>query len=238
MAATRKLFLTHAGELAHLLICDVGRGGLVAQFARSYAEQNGRQGLLSDRDRLPELESTIGREALLVMTAEVHRLLPEAFQAGRKGALRPEDANFLEAFYEEFLEALARGLRRSPANASAEAEEFRADLEMYSRWRGRAMAAASAAAAGESPFPDRCAFLLDASMIEQARRASADFEKELLRTAARRFRQLGQSRLSPTKAPQPRGEKLPPRGSKSKPPGRAPKSAGRKKSAPRNRSKP
>ena len=82
MAASRKLFLTHAGELAHRLMQDVYRGGLVARFVRAYAEQYGRYGLLSETERLSELESTIGREALLVMAAGVRRiLLPQAFAA-------------------------------------------------------------------------------------------------------------------------------------------------------------
>jgi len=201
VAAQRKLFLTHAGELAHRLVRDVGRDGLVARFVRSYAEMHGRHGLLSDPARLPELASTVGREALLVMAADVRRLLPQAFLPGPKGLLRPDDAAFLETFYAEFLASLSRGLDWPSAEASAEAEMFQRDLEMYRRWGQRPASAASAEHAGESPFRDRCALLLDPAMMEQARRAAAEFEKEVLRTAARRFRQLGRTRDFRARAP-------------------------------------
>lgn len=43
----------------------------------------------------------------------------------------------------------------------------------------------------ESPFADRCALLLDPDMMEQARKAAAEFEGEVSRTTARMFSQLG-----------------------------------------------
>jgi hypothetical protein len=61
MAARRKLFVTHAGEMAHLLVRAVRPQGLIATFAQSYArhgrEGGGRTGAGA------ELESTMGREA-------------------------------------------------------------------------------------------------------------------------------------------------------------------------------
>jgi hypothetical protein len=212
VTATRKLFLTHAGELAHRLTHEVGRDGLVARFVRSYAERHGRHGLLNDQARLPELTSTIGREALLVMAADVRRLLPQAFSPGPKGALRPDDAAFVDAFYAEFLAALARGLDWRLGDASSEApsesEMFRRDLEMYRRWSQRPAPASGATRAGESPFRDRCALLLDPAMMEQARRGAAEFETEILRTAARRFRQLGRAQFFTAKAPRRRRAKV------------------------------
>ena len=237
MAAQRKLFLTHAGELAHRFVRDVGRDGLVAHFVRSYAERHGRRGLLSDPARLPELSSTIGREALLVMAADIRRLLPQAFARGPKGALRPDDAAFIEAFYAEFLASLARGMDWPPGEASSETQMFRRDLEMYRRWGQRPASAASAGRAGESPFRDRCALLLDPAMMEQARRGAADFESEILRTAAQRFRQLGRSHVSSArsprhrraKAPRRRRAKVPRRNTKRKPPRHSVKPSRRKK---------
>jgi len=231
VAAQRKLFLTHAGELAHRLTHDVGRDGLVARFVRSYAERHGRHGLLSDAARLPELTSTIGREALLVMAADVRRLLPQAFAPGPKGVLRPDDAAFLEAFYAEFLASLTRGFDWPSAEASAEAAMFRRDLEMYRRW-GQRPASASASSAGrgdESPFRDRCALLLDPAMMEQARRGAADFEGEILRAAARRFRQLGRTRVFTAKVQRRRRAKLPRRNAKQKSARRSAKSMSRQK---------
>jgi hypothetical protein len=242
VAATRKLFLTHAGELAHRLTHDVGRDGLIARFVRSYAERHGRHGLLSDPARLPELTSTIGREALLVMAADVRRLLPQAFPPGPRGALRPDDAAFVDTFYEEFLAALARGLDWRLGDASSEApsesEMFRRDLEMYRRWSQRAAPASGANRAGQSPFRDRCALLLDPAMMEQARRGAAEFETEILRTAARRFRQLGRAQFFTEKAPRRRRAKVPRRKAKRRPASRPAKAPRRKRKPVRRPAKP
>lgn len=207
VVALRKLFLTHAGELAHRLVSEVGRGGLVARFVRSYIEQHDRHGLLSDPARLPELESTIGREALLVMAANVKRLLPEAFKPGPKGTLRADDAAFVNVFYADFLAALSRAMAGSPKEAENEAETFSRDLGMYRRWDERLAVISRDRHANESPFRDRCAILLDPDMMEEARGAAADFEKEVLHTASQRFAHLGQSRLSVGRPKQPRAPK-------------------------------
>jgi hypothetical protein len=208
VTAQRKLFLTHAGELAHRFVREVGRDGLVEHFVRSYAERHGRPGLLSDPARLPELASTIGREVLLVMAADVRRLLPQAFARGPKGVLRPDDAAFVEAFYAEFLTSLMRDLDWPRAHASSEAKMFRRDLEMYRRWGQRPKSAAGAGHSTQTPFRDRCALLLDPAMMEQARRGAADFENEILRAAAQRFGQLGRSRAFTAKAPRHRRTKV------------------------------
>ena len=216
MANRRKLFLTHAGELAHLLQRDVGRDGLVAHFARSYADRHGRRGLLSDAARLPELESTIGREALLVMAADIRRLLAQEFPRGPKGAIRPEEAAFLDSFYAEFLASLIRGLRLAPSEAESEAEMFRRDLEIYRRWRDRPGPIAGVRGdESKSPFPDRCALLLDPAMMEHARRAAAEFENQILLHAAGRFRQLGRAAMVTPRAPKPPKKQLPVRAKKS-----------------------
>ena len=93
------------------------------------------------------------------------------------------------------------------AEAETEAEAFRKDLEIYAGWRERnptvpAPRKASKASRDESPFPDRCAILLDSGMMEQARRAAARFQSDLLRLGTRIFGQLGrlasQRRMSVT----------------------------------------
>ena len=256
MAAQRKLFLTHAGELAHRLMHDVDGDGLVARFVRSYAERYGRYGLLGDPARLPELASTIGREALLVMAADVRRLLPQAFSPGPKGALRPDDAAFVDAFHAEFLAALMRALDlppEDPGKGPSETAMFRRDLEMYRHWGQRPGPAAGAASAGggaragESPFRDRCALLLDPAMMEQARRSAADFEGEILHTTERRFAQLGRLRVFTARPTRGRGAKarvrrkakLPRRGAKRKlPSGPAKPMRSKKKPMRRKKRKP
>ncbi len=85
MPGKRKLFIMHAQELAHRLVHSIAHGGLVEQFVRSYAERYNRRKLTGDPLRLRELESTIGREALLAIAVEVRRLAPRAFAQGGSG---------------------------------------------------------------------------------------------------------------------------------------------------------
>lgn len=196
MAAKRKLFITHAGELANRLVRAVERDGLVAEFVRSYAARHGRKKLVNDPARLRELERTIGRETLLVMTIEIRRLLPRAFASGPGGTLRPEEATLCDAFYEEFIASLERAIEWPPAEAATEAGSFQRDLDMYRQWSNRSAAPSRAA---ESPFPDRCAILLDPAMMEQARRAGAGFEVDATHAAARMLGQLGRGAVRATR---------------------------------------
>ena len=69
MARQRKLFITHAGALAHHLVRAVRPHAMIADFARSYAQRHGRACVVDEPGRVRELESTLGREAILVMVA-------------------------------------------------------------------------------------------------------------------------------------------------------------------------
>ena len=197
MAAKRKLFIAHASELAHLLVRATGPGELISRFVRSYAERYDRATLRNQPANLREMESTIGREALLVMAAEIRRVVPRAFASGPRASLSADDAAVAQAFFTEFMASLARAMAGSPQKAVVEAETFQRDLEMYDLWTARrSWHGPGLGGAPESPFPDRCALLLDPSMMEQARRASADFENELGKAAARIFDHLGRGGLS------------------------------------------
>jgi hypothetical protein len=211
MPGKRKLFVTHAGELAHRLVRAVKRDGLVAQFVRSYAERHNRQKLVADPDHMRLLESTIGREALLVIVVEVRRLLPRAFGTGRGSMLRPEEAALSDAFYAEFLASLGRAMEWPASEAAAEAQDFQRDLEVYGRWKERSAVSARASSVGasESPFADRCAILLDPAMMEHARRAAADFEAEVASMGVRMLGQLGRGTIRAAKKSPQRARKSP-----------------------------
>jgi hypothetical protein len=191
MAAPRKLFLTHAAELAHHLVRAIARDAMVAEFVRRYAARHDRHKVVANAERLREMETTISREALLLIAAEVRRLLPRAFGLSRDS--RSEDLALCDVFFTEFLEALSRALQWPLADGGAEIQAFRRDLEMYARWgeRNPELPRASKRSADDSPFPDRCAILLDSAMMEQARRAAAEFQVDLLRLGTRIFAQLG-----------------------------------------------
>ena len=81
-----------------------------------------------------------------------------------------------------------------PAEAATEAASFQRDLDMYRQWSNRSAAPSRAA---ESPFPDRCAILLDPAMMEQARRAEPDFEVDVTHAAGRMLGRLGRGTAAP-----------------------------------------
>ena len=205
MAGKRKLFIMHAGELANRLVHAFKHNGLVVAFVRRYAQRYKRAKLISDPERIRELELTIGREALLSVAVEIRRLVPRAFTDGTRSAA-VEQATLADAFFAEFVAALGRSLDWPSDDVAAERQALERDLEMYWRWRQRSAAASYArrSSVGESPFPDRCAILLDPPMMEQARRAAAEFETEALRTGARILDRLGRHSIdSPRRTSRP-----------------------------------
>jgi hypothetical protein len=216
MAKHRKLFITHAGELAHRLVRAVRPHGMIADFAKSYAQRHGRVGVVDEPQRVRELESTLGREAVLVMVAEVHRQLPAALGARKGHALEPEEVAFAQMFWPEFMTALGRVLEWSPDDFASEREALDRDLLMYRRWSERApFPGAPVPQDGTSPFLDRCALLLDPSTMEEARQAAAEFEKQLVHAAARILDHLG--RTGDDK-PRPKKSRRPHRPASPKPP--------------------
>jgi hypothetical protein len=221
MPGTRKLFITHAHELANRLVHTLAPSGMIARFVHAYAERHNRRKLTGDAVRLRELEGTIGREALLSIAVEIRRLVPRAFSSGRVAA-KAEESAVAETFFGEFVAAVGRALEWPAADTANEARAFARDLEMYWGWRtrsgastrgraansGRGAERGAGPASGESPFPDRCAILLDPPMMEQARRAAADFEAEFVRVGIQMFAQLGRrddsfSQRSPARARRP-----------------------------------
>jgi hypothetical protein len=214
MAGRRRLFIAHAHELAHRLVQTIARGGMVEQFVRSYAERHNRRKLTGDPVRLREMESTIGREALLAIAVEVRRLAPRAFTDGH-AAPGAVELSLAQTFFSEFVAAVGRSLEWPPADMRSEMQAFERDLELYWRWSQRPGESSRGRAAheGQGPFPDRCAILLDPPMMEQARRAAAGFEAEVVRMGVRAFSQLGrQSSGIATRAPRP--TRRPPRAAK------------------------
>jgi len=202
MPARRKLFLTHAGELAHLLVAAIARDAMVIEFVRRYAERHDRLKVVANVERLREMDSIISREALLLVAAEVRGLLPRAFGLSRNPKL--EELELCDIFYKEFLEALGRNLEWPLTERETEAEAFRRDLETYTSWHHRDGTAPAKAKTG-SPFPDRCAILLDSAMMDQARRAATKFQSDLLHASKRIFDRLGRPTLRRKRASGNRG---------------------------------
>lgn len=192
MSRPRRLFVAHASELAHRIVRAVRPHGLVADFATSYARRHNRAGVIDAPHRLRELELTLGREAILVMVAEVLRLLPAALGVRKGHSLGPEEEALARMFIPEFQTALVRSMDWPPDDLAAEEEAFDRDLRMYRQWIDRPAATRGVLPLdGVSPFLDRCALLLDSSTMEQARVAAERFESDLLKAAAHILGTLG-----------------------------------------------
>ncbi len=141
--AGRKLFLTHAGELAHHLVCAIARDAMAMKFVRGYAERHDRRKVVANLERLREMERTISREALLLIGAEVRRLLPRAFGLSRNP--RPGELALCDGFYAEFLEALGRALEWPFAEAGRSPGVSVRTWRSMPRWRERNPAVATGA---------------------------------------------------------------------------------------------
>jgi hypothetical protein len=196
MPTSRKLFPSYGSAVAQALCHAIEREGLVRNFVAGYAKEFDRRAVAATAARIHELESTIGREALLAMVIEIREQLPRFFGKRRGAEVGESQAAAAEAFFEQFFYALGRVERWS----EEEAAEFMRDLDLYSRMGPQHVATAPAprSRAGETvrtrespakverfPFPDRCALLLDPSMMEKARRAADRFHGELIHAAGK-----------------------------------------------------
>jgi hypothetical protein len=196
MPAARKLFPSYGSAVAQALCHSLERDGMVRNFVAGYAKEFDRRAVAASAAQARELEITIGREALLAMVIEVREQLPRFFGKRRGVALAEAQASAAAAFFDQLFSTLGR-VERWPEE---EMNEFLRDLELYARMgpqhpapkpsprrgsRAKAGAVRDAAAPERFPFPDRCALLLDPSMMEKARRAADHFHGELVRAAGK-----------------------------------------------------
>jgi hypothetical protein len=197
-SCTEEQIKVAAQETAARLLAALGGGGLAARFVRKYAERHKRRALVTHPARHRELIERISREALLAMAANVERELSRRFggAAGRRAGnfrqrKKPGDAALANCFRVEFYGELAEKLRWD----RGELADFWRDLDLYTgagsgpaarkRKRGRRRSAKNRHLGA---FADRCAFLLDSSLLERARRAAAGWHREIERESLRAFR--------------------------------------------------
>ena len=79
MATARKLFPSYGSAVAQAFCHALERDGLVQNFIAGYAQEFDRRAVAATAAQERELETTIGREALLAMTIEVREQLPRFF---------------------------------------------------------------------------------------------------------------------------------------------------------------
>ncbi len=184
MARPRKIFAAHGGEVANKLLAAVERDRLVERFVDSYVAEFDRRGLKVHPHRYRELLATLGREALLAMLRQVNAELPCYLTRRRPPLLRGTEVQAADAFREELLASLGRALRWTPADA----EEFRRDLDLYAQLGARTplpKKRRKPTDPAEGPFVDRCALLLDPSMLDRGRHAAGKFLVEIERVTGK-----------------------------------------------------
>jgi hypothetical protein len=189
MPRARKLFPIYGSTLANHMLTAIARDGVVDRFVAAYMAEYDRSGILGGPARDRELAETVGREILMAMIMEVHAAMPSFFGMKAKGKLRNEEADAIDAFFRELLAALARAQNWS----GEDRKQFGRDLQLYSEFNARREKAAGGRKKEklpdeEAPFIARVALLLDPSMLEQARRATQKFHKDVGKLARKLLR--------------------------------------------------
>jgi hypothetical protein len=183
-ASQLKSLAPQARELAVRISSAFEGNTLVTRFVDGYVAENSRPGLIGNPVQRRELMIAIRREALLALTARAHDQLPLLLLRRRPAVLSGSEVRTAEHFREECLTALGRELLLFPE----EVEDFRRDLDLYTQLGARQSTALGMSASRglrstnsleEGPFVDRAAFLLDPSLMEKARVATAAFLREL-----------------------------------------------------------
>lgn len=157
---------------------------LAARFLQKYARDFQRDDVLAHSERVRELTSILEREILLAICAHVSLLLVERLRLMPRRRFQPHSP---ADDPEKYLRDLLAGIGRARHWTAGDVVEFRGELNLYreiihaeSRKRLRALGAARVSPVSASgPFVDRCAFLLDPSMMENARRAAVQLLPEL-----------------------------------------------------------
>jgi len=202
--------VVRAREAATLLLRTLDQNEMVQRFLDMYAAEYRRPGRADHPAHYRDQVETIRREAILAMVLRVEGALPERLKVTVPVQRRPEKKAkrarsrsrskqpkrkrsgwefaipVLDLFREEFFVALGQALGWTEQDA----DEFWRDLELYEKLQpgGPKRPARKARSGASGPFVDRVAFLLDASLIEQARRSASKFQAELEDAADRVLR--------------------------------------------------
>jgi len=149
---------------------------LLEEFLDSYSSTYDRAGLRSSPLRYRELLTTINREVWLAVAARIDALLPGRISPRRKAPLGGPEAEAAGAFRGALLDEVGKFLHWMPSDRS----EFERDLALYSQIAARGPKGVRNRDAGAGgAFVDRCALLLDPSMLEDAAAAAAKFLAQL-----------------------------------------------------------
>lgn len=207
MGYTPRQISVRAQETAWALVSALDRDAIVADFLDAYCREFDRPGEQEQPAHYREMLGTIKRESLLEMVTFLEAELPrrlgiltrtKAAAAVRKKkkftgknklqqmARKPPrllaaERQKIDLFRQEFFSSLGRVLEWR----KEEFGEFWRDHLIYKKLNDLEFSGAPAptprklAASVAGPFVDRCALLLDPSLMEIARRAAARFRSQL-----------------------------------------------------------
>lgn len=207
-----------AREAATSLLRTLDQDEMVQRFLDMYAAEYRRPGRADHPAHYRDQVETIRREAILAMVLRVEGALPARLKVHvpapsqlkkvteeRKVKAQSKKTKrarggwdfavpVLDLFREEFFVALGQAL----GWAEQDADEFWRDLELYEKLQAKAYGRSTrqVRSAASGPFVDRVAFLLDASLIDQARRSASKFQAELEDAADRVLRNVLSRRRS------------------------------------------
>ncbi len=171
-------------ELARRIVAEISRAKFAPAFLEGYAREFNRADVIAHFDRRRELESILSREILLAIAARIALALEEQNTPARgqrskrlaRGRRLPRP--FIQWNSGTFIRELAAAIARESGWTLGDSVEFQSDLQIYISLSkapipGRSTSGRTQAARHRNPFVDRCAILLDPSMLENASRAAA-----------------------------------------------------------------
>lgn len=182
-----------AAKLASQFLDALETRRLVENFIENYATEFSRLGLMKHPVRHRELAATLSRETLLAMGAKASTELPRIMAGGRTREPTTKQTQAVDQVRDALVAAFAERLEWS----AAETESFHADLCLYARLTARTPRSSRRPRRSDSargPFVDRCALLLDPSMLEKARAAAGKFQAEIDRITKRILTKVFHSR--------------------------------------------
>jgi hypothetical protein len=165
-------------ELARRIVAELSRAKFAPAFLDSYAKEFNRPDVIAHPERRRELEAILSREILLAISARIAIVLEERNAPTRDPRRGRRARPFLLWNVGTFIRELAAAIARESAWTLGDSVEFQSDLQIYRTLSKAPPSSRSATARTQgtrhrSPFVDRCAILLDPSMLENASRAAA-----------------------------------------------------------------
>ena len=138
----------------------------------------GKRGTTTKRAAKGKSAKLTVKQRTAAKKAEQQRAAADAMQEREAARIAAAGEATLSLFREEFFLALGRALRWNDSDFA----EFARDFDLYhaiAERESRAPQQRGSKSAVSGAFVDRCGLLLDPSMLEQARRAAAQFQSRL-----------------------------------------------------------